>query len=444
MPRETDDVTFQATVAHKLYNAALWLLAPVYVARLWLRGRSEPSYRKRLGERFGRYRQRLTKRHARGEVFLWVHAVSLGETRAAKPLVEALRLKFPAARLLLTCSTATGVEAGREFIREHDVQTWLPYDVPRATRQFFQQFRPVVGIVMETEIWPNLMQEAKRAGVPMILANARLSQRSLERGRRFDTVLRPAVQLFSRVLAQSIPDAQRFRDAGAQPVEVCGNLKFDVNPPPKMLAMGLGWRTPLTREVVLMAVSREGEELMLLDAWVKLPPPRPLLLIVPRHPQRFSDVANMVRSRGLTMARRTEWGDRPSFEHGEVDVWLGDSLGEMPVYYAASDVCLLGGSFAELGGQNLIEAAACGCPIVMGPHTFNFAEASELALESRAAIRVQTMRDGIERAIKLAHDDERNAWVERAFNFAAMHRGATDRMVLRIAQTVAASLASRS
>ncbi len=436
---EVPDVPLDRKLSLGLYNAALWLLVPVYLARLWWRGRREPHYRRRIRERLGHYRKRLNHAPDVARPFLWVHAVSLGETRAAKPLVEALRLRFPSARLLLTCSTATGVEAGRELMHERDVQTWLPYDSPQATRRFFARFRPLAGVLMETEIWPNLIFQARMAKVPVVLANARLSQRSLERGRRFDVILRPAVQSLSRVLAQSIPDAQRLRDAGAQPVEVCGNLKFDITPPAKMLAMGLGWRTPLTREVVLMAVSREGEEAMLLQAWQALARPRPLLLIVPRHPQRFSDVANMVREAGLTVTRRSSWGDHPSVDDGEVDVWLGDSMGEMPVYYAAADVCLLGGSFAPLGGQNLIEAAACGCPIVMGPHTFNFEEASELALASRAAIRVADLKEGVARAIKLARDAERNEWVERAFNFAAMHRGATARMADRIAETIQAA-----
>ncbi len=420
-----------AGLAHALYTLVLRALAPVYVLRLLVRGGQEPAYRKRIGERFGLYRRKLP-RASDERPHVWLHAVSMGETRAAKPLIQALRERVPGMRLVLTCSTATGVEAGRELLHEGDVQTWLPFDTPGATRRFMKRFAPAVGVIMETEVWPNLLFEAQRAAVPMVLANARLSQRSLERGRRWNAVIRPAVATFARVLAQSIPDAQRLREAGAKPVEVCGNLKFDISPPPKMLALGLGWRTSHRRQAILMASSREGEEQMLLDAWMRLAKPRPLLVLVPRHPQRFGDVANMVRTRGLSFARRSQWGDRPQDHDLEVDVWLGDSMGEMPIYYACADVCLLGGSFAELGGQNLIEAAACGCPIVMGPHTFNFAEASDLALRSRAAIRVDDMNAGVERAVVLAREPQRNEWVERAFNFAAMHRGATERMVERV------------
>jgi 3-deoxy-D-manno-octulosonic-acid transferase len=428
-------VKLPLSVAQRLYNAALGLLKPVYRVRLWWRGGAEPAYRKRMKERFGHYRASITKRHfnagQHGPV-VWLHAVSLGETRAAASLVAALRERLPTMHLVLTCSTATGVEAGRPLLQGDDVQTWLPYDTPDATRRFMKAFRPTLGIIMETEVWPNLMHAAKEADVPVVLANARLSERSLQRGQRFEVLLRPAMAAFTQVLAQSIPDAQRLRDAGAQPVAVFGNLKFDITPPPKLLAKGLAWRMAAQREVVLMASSREGEETMLLQAWALTPKPRPLLLIVPRHPQRFDDVAALVQAAGLKAARRSLWGDSPGPDNNSVDVWVGDSVGEMPVYYACADVCLLGGSYAPLGGQNLIEAAACGCPLVMGPHTFNFAEASTLALEAKAAIRVNTMAEGVGRALHLAHDVERNAWVERAFNFAAMHRGATDRTADRL------------
>jgi 3-deoxy-D-manno-octulosonic-acid transferase len=428
-------VKLPLSVAQRLYNAALGLLQPIYRVRLWWRGGAEPAYRKRMPERFGRYRASITKRRFKGQQHgpvVWLHAVSLGETRASASLVAALRQRLPTMQLVLTCSTATGVEAGRPLLHGDDVQTWLPYDTPNATRRFMQTFRPALGIIMETEVWPNLMQAATQADVPVVLTNARLSERSLQRGQRFEVLLRPAMKAFTEVLAQSIPDAQRLRDAGAQPVEVFGNLKFDITPPPKLLAKGLAWRMAAAREVVLMASSREGEEAMLLQAWALTPQPRPLLLIVPRHPQRFDDVAALVKASGLTVARRSQWGDSPAPEISGMDVWLGDSVGEMPVYYACADVCLLGGSYAPLGGQNLIEAAACGCPLVMGPHTFNFAEASTLALEAKAAIRVSTMAEGVGRALHLAHDVERNAWVERAFNFAAMHRGATDRTADRL------------
>ncbi len=419
-----------AMLARWLYSLALWLLTPVYLARLWGRGAAEPAYRKRLAERLGRYA--LPPRRGQGGV-VWVHAVSLGETLAAAPLVRALRLELPQMRLLLTCSTATGVAAGHELLQVHDDQTWLPYDTPSAVRRFLKRYRPAVGVIMETEVWPNLMHATRRAQIPMVLANARLSAKSLRKGRRLAWLMQPALASFNRVLAQTSRDAQRLREAGARPVEVCGNTKFDITPPAKLLARGHGWRQGLPRAVVLMAVSREGEEAALLEAWCELAAPRPLLVIVPRHPQRFDEVGELVQRHGLTLARRTAWADTPPATAAGSDVWLGDSMGEMPLYYAMADVALLGGSFEPLGGQNLIEAAACGCPLVMGPHTFNFEDAAQLAIEAGAAVRMSDIHGAVRRAVALAHDPRRNDWVDAALGFAGSHRGATERMAQRIA-----------
>ena len=417
-------------VARWLYSLALWLLTPVYLARLWWRGAAEPAYRKRLRERLGRYA--LPPRRGQGGV-VWVHAVSLGETMAAAPLVRALRVELPQMRLLLTCSTATGVAAGRELLQPDDDQAWFPYDTPGAVRRFLKRYRPAVGVIMETEVWPNLMQAARAAQVPMVLANARLSAKSQRKGRRFAVLLHPALAAFNRVLAQTARDAQRLRESGARRVEVCGNTKFDITPPAKLLARGHQWRQALPRPVVLMAVSREGEEQLLLDAWRALAEPRPLLLIVPRHPQRFDEVAALVERNGFSLRRRSTWSDTPPPGADSADVWLGDSMAEMPLYYGMADVALLGGSFAPLGGQNLIEAAACGCPLVIGPHTFNFEDAALLAIEAGAAVRMTDLHHAVRRAVALANDPRRNEWVEAALAFAGNHRGATERMAQRIA-----------
>ena len=419
-----------ALLARWLYSFVLWLLTPVYLARLWWRGAAEPAYRKQLAERLGRYA--LPPRRGQGGV-VWVHAVSLGETLAAAPLVAALRTELPQMRLLLTCSTATGVAAGRDLLHADDDQAWFPYDTPGAVRRFLKRYRPAVGVVMETEVWPNLMHATRNAQVPMVLANARLSAKSQRKGRRFDVLLRPALAAFNRVLAQTARDAQRLRESGAKPVEVCGNTKFDITPPVKLLARGRQWRAALPRPVVLMAVSREGEDQPLLDAWRALPEPRPLLVIVPRHPQRFDDVAALIERNGFSLQRRSTWADTPPPAAAAADVWLGDTLAEMPLYYALADVALLGGSFAALGGQNLIEAAACGCPLVLGPHTFNFEDAAQLAIEAGAAVRMTDLHHAVRRAVALANDPHRNDWVDAALAFAGSHRGATQRMAQRIA-----------
>jgi len=423
-------VSLRQRLAHGSYSALLAALKPIYVLRLWWRGRNEPLYRHAIAERLGAYKAKPSAG------WIWVHAVSLGETRAAAALVDALRATRPDVRVLLTHSTATGREAGQAVLRDGDQQAWLPYDTPGVVHRFFRQFRPALGVLMETEIWPNLLHAAKRHGVPMVLANARLSEKSRRQGQRLDAVLRPAVRKLALVLAQTDTDAQRLRDAGAQRVIVSGNLKFDMTPDAALLARGREWREAIGRPVLLAAVTREGEEAMLLAAWARQIATlevKPLLLVVPRHPQRFDEVAALLQAAGLRLARRSTWGDTPSPDALQADAWLGDSMGEMPLYYATAKVALLGGSFAPLGGQNLIEAAACGCPVVMGPHTFNFAEAAELSQAAGAAVRVADINDGLAQALALLGDRQRAREVSaRSLAFAAHHRGAAQRMASEI------------
>ena len=423
----------KAALARSAYSLLLRLAMPVYVARLWWRGAREPVYRQHLAQRLGFD----GTAHAPGR--LWLHAVSLGETRAAAPLIEQLRAQRPGLRLLLTHGTATGREAGLALLQPGDAQAWLPYDTPGAVRRFLRQHRPDLGVLMETEVWPNLLHEARAAGVPMVLANARLSERSAAKGRRLAALMHPAMACFTQVLAQTEADAARLRASGAQQVQVLGNLKFDMTPKPELLALGQAWGRAAGRPVVLAAVTREGEEAPLLQAWRALPAPRPLLWVVPRHPQRFDEVAALVGQAGFTLSRRSAWASNtPSSADAEADVWLGDTLGEMPAFYAAAGVALLGGSFAPLGGQNLIEAAACGCPVVMGPHTFNFAQAAELALAAGAAVRVADIDAGVAQAVAIARGHEGAErpegarWSSRALAFAATHRGAAQRMAQQL------------
>ena len=423
----------KAALARSAYSLLLRLATPVYVARLWWRGAREPVYRQHLAQRLGFD----GTAHAPGR--LWLHAVSLGETRAAAPLIEQLRAQRPGLRLLLTHGTATGREAGLALLQPGDAQAWLPYDTPGAVRRFVRHHQPALGVLMETEVWPNLLHEARAAGVPMVLANARLSERSAAKGRRLAALMHPAMACFTQVLAQTEADAARLRASGAQQVQVLGNLKFDMTPKPELLALGQAWGRAAGRPVVLAAVTREGEEAPLLQAWRALPAPRPLLWVVPRHPQRFDEVAALVGQAGFTLSRRSAWASNtPSSADAEADVWLGDTLGEMPAFYAAAGVALLGGSFAPLGGQNLIEAAACGCPMVMGPHTFNFAQAAELALAAGAAVRVADIDAGVAQAVAIARGHEGAErpegarWSSRALAFAATHRGAAQRMAQQL------------
>ncbi|WP_298014764.1 3-deoxy-D-manno-octulosonic acid transferase [uncultured Aquabacterium sp.] len=441
------DRILSAWLVRQAYTLLLRLGTPAYLWRVWLRGRDEPDYRadwpRRLGLYDAAYRAQVASGASSSGPVLWLHAVSLGEARAATPLVQALRAARPDMRLLLTHTTATGREAGRALLRPGDLQTWLPYDTPGAVRRFLALHRPAVGVLMETEVWPNVQHEAARAGLPMVLANARLSEKSLRQGRRFAALLQPAAQALRLCLAQTQDDAARLRAMGAPAVQVSGNLKFDLAPDPALLERGKAWRAVDRRPVVLAASTREGEEGGLLDAWrqamsaslVDSATVRPRLFIVPRHPQRFDEVAQAVTAAGFTLSRRSAWpASGPHAEAQAADVWLGDSMGEMPAYYAAADVALLGGSFAPLGGQNLIEAAACGCPVVMGPSTFNFAQAAELSEAAGAAWRVQDWPAGVAQAVALTEPKARGEASARALAFAAAHRGAARQMAEAIWQ----------
>ncbi|MFG6448288.1 3-deoxy-D-manno-octulosonic acid transferase [Roseateles sp. BYS180W] len=411
-----------------VYSALLRLLTPLYFLRLLARSRAEPLYRAHWLERLG-----CGAATAPGAV--WVHAVSLGETRAAEPLLAALRAAHPGLRLLLTHSTATGRAAGQPLLREGDAQRWLPLDTPGAVARFLKRHRPLLGVLMETEIWPNLQRAATQAGVPMVLANARLSERSLRRGQRLHALLAPAARSLHAALAQSAADAQRLRQAGVAEVQVCGNLKFDMRPNAALLAQGQRWRAQLDRPVLLLAVSREGEEAALLQVWRQHFAQQgqgraPLLLLVPRHPQRFDEVAALVQASSWTLQRRSHWADELPLQISQVDVCLGDSLREMPLYYGLADVALLGGSFEPLGGQNLIEAAACACPLLMGPHTFNFAQAAELALQAGAARRCADVPSAVQQALQLLEQPAAlQSMREAALQFAAAHQGAAQRSV---------------
>ena len=419
-------MSLAAAAARAAYSLLLRAATPLYLLRLLVRARREPAYRHALGERLGRFDGAAVPGR------LWVHAVSLGETRACEPLLAALRAARPGLRILLTHGTATGREAGAKLLQAGDAQAWLPYDTPGAVRRFLRAHRPLAGVVMETEVWPNLMAGARAEGVPMVLANARLSAKSLAKGQRLRALMAPAVAAFERVLAQTDADAERLRTMGARRVQVLGNLKYDLTPDATLLARGRAWRAALARPVVLAASTREGEEAPLLAAWARLAAPRPLLLLVPRHPQRFDDVAQLAAAQGFALARRSAWPAEPPAEAAAADVWLGDSLGEMPLYYGAADVALLGGSFAPLGGQNLIEAAACGCPLLMGLHTFNFADAAERSLAEGASERVADVEAAVARAAALLGHAERDTMAQHATAFAARHRGAAARMATEV------------
>jgi 3-deoxy-D-manno-octulosonic-acid transferase len=411
-------------IARVLYTALGFAVLPALPLRLWWRGRREPEYRRAIGERFGRYADTPV-----GAPLLWVHAVSVGETRAALPLIQRLKADYPKATVLLTHMTATGRETGRSLFGDDVVQAWLPYDLPFAVRGFLRHFRPAAGFLLETELWPNLVAHARAAGTPMFLVNARMSRRSARGYAHIPSLTRPLFARLAGVAAQSPDDAARLLALGASAPVVTGNLKFDiaVPAPARVLGHELRARFGATRPVWIAASTRDGEEALILDALAQAPLPREMLLvIVPRHPQRFADVASLLAARGVPFARRSDNRPVPA----DVSIVLGDSMGELLAYYAAGDVAFIGGSLLPLGGQNLIEALAVGAPVLIGPHTFNFKEAAVGAVAAGAAQRVADAEALIAAVEALFRDPaQRDAMHESAGAFHAAHRGATERLM---------------
>ena len=426
------------------YSVFMWFAQPFLRRKLLRRARAEPLYGAHIEERFGQYT--LPKRLE--SELIWIHAVSLGETRTASILIAALRQMAVTTgiklQFLLTHGTATGRAEGAQLLRTGDLQVWQPWDTPAACDAFFQHFKPRIGLVMETEVWPNLCAAAQRHACPLLLVNARLSDKSLRGAQRAAWLLAPAYQSFAHVLPQTPDDALRLHAMGAKTSAALGNIKFDAQPNAHQCARGAQWKSTVNSQgarIALFASSREGEEIEFLeeikanvsviasydaiDNEVDTKPKIVQYMIVPRHPQRFDEVAELCTAAGFMVSRRSTWGDAPPAVHVDSPmIWLGDSLGEMALYYAMADLALLGGSFAPLGGQNLIEAAACGCPIIMGPNTFNFAMAAELAEQAGAALRVAGMREAI-RAVQTAT----NLNPQTSLEFALAHQGATAKTV---------------
>ncbi len=416
-----------------IYSLAWYAATPLVAGYLLWRALRQPAYRSHWSERWSLGRVRRP-----AQPVIWVHAVSVGETRAAQPLLDALAARYPQAALLLTHMTPTGRQAGLELYgkrfgdRLH--QAYLPYDLPWSTRRFLAGWRPAVGILIETELWPNLVRACRQADVPLALVNARLSERSLRKGQRWSGLIVPALQSVAVVAAQTEADASRIRALGRSEVAVTGNLKFDIDPVPELVERGRAWRGAFgDRPVVLAASTREGEEVLLLQAWrsavADAESSMPLLVVVPRHPQRFEQVAQAISAAGLRFLRRSDLDRSEAWSTGVApDAVLGDSMGEMFAWYAMADVAIIGGSLLPFGAQNLIESCAVGTPVVLGPHTFNFAEAAAQALAADAAVSVADAPAAVREAIAIAMDrplrERRSAAARR---FTEMHRGATRR-----------------
>ncbi|MBL0142231.1 MAG: lipid IV(A) 3-deoxy-D-manno-octulosonic acid transferase [Betaproteobacteria bacterium] len=422
-------------MARLAYSALLWVALPFVLARLAWRARRQPGYLQHLGERFG------AAPSPGGASVIWVHAVSVGETRAAAPLIEMLRRDHPGASILLTHMTPTGRATGREIFGDRVTQAWLPWDLGFAVRRFLARTKPDFGVLLETEIWPNLLAACHERGIPVFLVNARLSERSAVGYARIAGLAREALGNLSGIAAQTAVDATRLEALGARNVAVTGNIKFDLAVPDDDVQRGRELRALFGtgRRVWVLGSTRDGEEELLVQAIEAAQPDADILvIIVPRHPQRFDEVASLLAARGGPVARRSQGVPVPAGAR----YLLGDSMGEMLAYYAAADVVFVGGSLKSYGGQNLIEPCAVGRPVIFGPHTFNFESAAQAALAEGAGLRARDAPEAVAMALALLDDGSRRAEMGgRALRFAQSNRGALERLSAWLSPRVAPSRA---
>jgi 3-deoxy-D-manno-octulosonic-acid transferase len=420
------------------YTLILRILAPVLWIWMALRARRSGGNWGVLSlSRFGRYRPSESTPLLAA---VWVHAVSLGETRAAQPLVQLLlEIGLP---VLLTHTTATGREEGaRLFARAIDDgqlhQAWLPYDFPASVRRFLEYFNPRCAVLIEREVWPNLIRESNRKNIPIALVSGRLSEQSLRQMRWMSPALREAYRGLDLVLAQTEDDVRRLLLAGVRAANAVGNLKFDVSLSPRQIASGRAWRQALGRPVIAIASTREGEDALFIGALASMregglgSQAGPILyLLIPRHPQRFEEAAGRLKASGLSFVRRFA---SMAPEVTQADVLLGDSLGEMAFYYAASDIAIVAGGFKPLGGQNLIEACASGTPAIVGPYMFNFAQATDDAVAAGAALQVENADAALKAAKALISDDATLQMMRTAAqSWATSHAGAARRIMYEL------------
>ena len=428
-----------------LYQLCWYLALPLALGRLLWKGRLQQGYREHINERLG-----MSWPISGAIPRIWVHAVSVGETRAAAPLIETLIQSGE--KILLTHMTPTGRDTGRELFANHIasgqlVQSYLPYDIHWAVNFFYRYFSIKVGLIMETEVWPSLILSARQKSLPVILINARLSERSARRVSRFSNFAQLIYQSFTKILAQTNLDAKRYESLGLSNVMVTGNLKFDVTPNLQQIEHALALKKKLNHQVqiVCAASTRDGEESLIIEAWqtflkTKENPSDFCLFIVPRHPQRFDDVFAQLQSNFPKVLRRSSLGDQGFIEAiNQGRVILGNSMGEMSFYYALSDIVIMGGSLLPLGGQNFIEACALSRPIILGEHTFNFQQASTDVIDSRAAIRIFDVADLVKAVdLLLTNHQVKEDMSTNALDFANQHTGATKKIIEVIQQTLEA------
>ncbi|MEZ2741659.1 3-deoxy-D-manno-octulosonic acid transferase [Paenalcaligenes hominis] len=436
-----------------IYTVLLRLISPILLGWMYLRARrSGGQWQVFSPLRFGYY----GKTPSPTQPVIVVHAVSLGEMRAAQPLVQALL--DAGHQVLLTHLTYTGYAEGQRAFNKalaegHLQQQWLPYDFPGAARRFYAHYQPKLFIVIEREVWPNLMHQAYRADIPSFLVSARFSARSLRKALRIGLLMRQTLGYFTAIYAQTYQDAVRLELAGGKGVRVSGNFKFDVQLSQDQVERGKQFANSLGRKIVVIASTREGEDQLFIDAMRRYirrehsmdldSQQRTLFYLIPRHPQRFESAAILLEAEGWNVIRRTELmttGDCTSSSLAcckSADVVLGDSLGEMPWYYAQAQVAIIGGSFAQLGGQNFIEACALGVPVIVGPHTRNFEQAVNDALSEGAAVRVTNAEAALKQAMHLLEDSNQRQTMSDAASFwVRKHTGSVDRVMTGVKEVL--------
>lgn len=412
-----------------LYRAAMHVAVPAVAGAMLLCGLRDASYRRNFRERFG-------FGAAAPRPSIWIHAVSVGEVQAAAPLVQALLQRHPDLPLVLTCFTPTGAARARALFAGRALVRYLPFDLPGSVRRFLRRAQPRVGVVFETELWPELYRACAHRSVPLVIASARLSERSVARYRRLGALLRETLA-HVQIAAQAGADAERFRALGAEPqsTQVTGNIKFDLELPPDIAERGRALRSEYApaRSVWVAGSTHEGEEELLLEAHARLRTreQNALLVLAPRHPQRFDAVAERLRAAGTSFVRRSRHAPREL--DAAVDVLLLDTLGELLAFYAAGDVAFVGGSLVPIGGHNLLEPAALGLPVLTGPHNFNAAELARRLIERGAARSVRDPHELADALAALLQDPaERERMGAAGREFVAGNRGALGRLLALI------------
>ena len=410
-----------------LYSALLYLLLPLVAGKLALRCIKQSAYRPHWRERFGFYRL------PRQSGLIWLHCVSVGETRAAAPLIHALLAQYPERSLLLTHSSPSGRATSEALFGNRVQRAYLPFDLPFMVRRFLNHFQPDLGVLLETEIWFNLLAACQQRQIPVVLANARLSEKSARGYAKLGKLAQNGLQSLRLIAAQTPNDAKRFQGLGAKRVETLGNLKFDALPPSGTKGEGqqLSRLFGEQRPVFLAASTREGEEELILDALAATPIADLLTVIVPRHPQRFGPVEALLKRRGVAYEKRSQLS--MDVKRG-TQVILGDSMGEMYAYYASADLCLIGGSLLPYGGQNLIEAMRLSKPVLLGAHTHNFEHASNEAVTKGAALRVNSAQDISAALLTLMNQPDRlNEMGAKGLSLCEASLGATEKSLLLVA-----------